>query len=298
MSHWPAPPRRADPPESAPRKKRQTLESLIARVFPRVTRATPVDDLAFVGPPPQKLQRIDAVQISVTFAWDLERAQDLAREWAAIAPVTLGGPAAGTVGGEFEPGRFLRHGYVITSRGCPNRCWFCDVWKRDGTTRELPIREGWNVLDDNLLACSYEHICNVIDMLARVRNGGSRRVQFTGGLEAARFDAWKAEAIRSVRPKQIFFAYDEPSDWEPLVRAAEKCWKVGFTRASHTVRCYVLCGWPKDSMAAAAERMRRCLSIGLTPMAMLWRNRKGEAAAEWRRFQREYARPALMHAAA
>ena len=40
-------------------------------------------------------------------------------------------------GGDFVPGRYLAPGYVITSRGCPNRCWFCSVWRREGALREF-----------------------------------------------------------------------------------------------------------------------------------------------------------------
>jgi hypothetical protein len=76
----------------------------------------------------------------------------------------------------------LKKGYVITSRGCPNRCWFCSVWRREGEViRELPVTDGWNVLDDNLLVCSENHIRAVFAMLARQR----RMPLFTGGLEAA-----------------------------------------------------------------------------------------------------------------
>ena len=48
---------------------------------------------------------------------------------------------------------YMKPGYVITSRGCPNRCWFCAVPKREGyQLRELPVTDGWIVADDNLLA--------------------------------------------------------------------------------------------------------------------------------------------------
>jgi hypothetical protein len=263
----------------------------IARVFPRRTRATPDDALAFNGPPGLFAPDVDAVHISVTFSWDLPASRALALEWERVAPVTVGGPAIGSPSAEFTPGLYLKRGYVITSRGCPNRCWFCSVWRREGrAVRELPIVEGWNVLDDNLLACSYRHICNVFDMLW----GQKRRVEFTGGLEAARFEAWTAEALRSINPKQFFFAFDTPEDWAPLARAVKLCWRAGFTKASHVVRCYVLCGWPKDTIAAAEERMRRVLSIGVMPMAMLWRDNAGRVDHAWRTFQRRWARPMIV----
>jgi hypothetical protein len=196
-------------------------------------------------------------------------------------------------GEAFTPGQYLKPGCTITSRGCPNRCWFCSVPKRDGNIRELPITEGWNVFDDNLLACSERHILSVVDMLRQQK----RRPEFTGGLEAARLTPALAEILRWARPKQLFFAYDTPDDWEPLVRGAAMCWQAGFTKASHCLRAYVLCGWPKDTMAAADARMRQVLSLGVMPMAMLWRDQRGLKNPAWRHFQNIWARPQIVASA-
>jgi len=191
----------------------------IARVFPRKTKATPVDDLVYFDEPGLWIPDVDEVHVSVTFTWDLPKAEYLAEAWSRVLPTKIGGPATGKPGGIFEPGMYLKPGYVITSRGCPNRCWFCAVWRREGNeVRELPIRDGWNVLDDNLLACTEKHIRSVFSMLKKQ----PKRAQFTGGLEAARLRDWHIELLRDLKPKQMFFAYDEPDDWEPLVEAARK----------------------------------------------------------------------------
>ena len=96
----------------------------IARVFPRKTNASPEDEYSFFDAPGMFLPEIDEVHISVAFTYDLPRAEILAKAWEHIAPVGIGGPAMGEAGGEFIPGMYLKPGYVITSRGCPNRCWF------------------------------------------------------------------------------------------------------------------------------------------------------------------------------
>ena len=259
-------------------------------MFPRRTRATPTDGLAFTEPPGLFPPDVDAVHVSVTFTWDLPHAEWLARQWEHVAPVTIGGPAAGTRGEDFTPGEHIRPGYVITSRGCPNRCWFCDAWKRDGTIRELPIRDGWNVLDDNLLACSRDHIEAVFAMLGRQ----PERAEFTGGLEAARLEDWHVNFLRGLKPKQVFFAYDEPGDWDPLVVAARMVFAAGWTPGAHRFRCYVLIGQPGDSLAAASDRLADTARLGLLPMAMLWRDKTvGQAPREWRKLQRAWARPAI-----
>jgi hypothetical protein len=262
----------------------------IARVFPRRTKATPTDELAFVGMPPTMFPpEVDEVHVSVAFTWDIPKAEKMAYQWEQIAPVRIGGPAYGVAGGEFIPGRYLREGYTITSRGCPNKCWFCSVWKREPKLIELPIHDGWNILDDNILACSESHIRAVFAMLKRQR----KKSEFTGGLEAAILKDWHIDLISDLRPKQMFFAYDTADDYEPLVVAAEKLTSCGFTR--NHLRCYVLIGYPKDNFESAENRLRKVLEIGIFPYAMLWRNTDGNMDLTWRRFQRQWSRPALIY---
>ena len=107
----------------------------------------------------------DEVHVSVTFTADKPKAEWLAKQWQDIAPVKVGGVAYGDRGDDFIPGKYIKHGYTFTSRGCPERCWFCSVWKRDPQVRLLPIQDGWNVLDDNILACPEDHFRATISML-------------------------------------------------------------------------------------------------------------------------------------
>jgi len=260
----------------------------IARVFPRRTRATPVDALAFTDTPGLFPPEVEEVHVSVTFAWDLPRAEMLAREWAHVAPVKIGGPATGQRGEEFTPGMYLKPGYTITSRGCPNRCCFCEAWRRDGDTRELPIMPGHNVLDDNLMATSMAHFEAVIEMLR-----GQRDVQFTGGLEAARMTPRHAELIRSVHPTAIFMAYDNPEDWWPLVEATRMLKEAGMPLAGHRVRAYVLAGYKGDTTLAAVSRCERVLDLGVVPCMMVLRDARGGQTRGWREVQRVWSRPAI-----
>jgi hypothetical protein len=267
---------------------------VIARVFPRRTRATPSDEYAFVGDPPLFLpDGITEVHVSVVFTWDLPEAERLSRAWSRVAPVKIGGPATGMRGEAFEPGMYVKPGYVITSRGCPNDCFFCSVPQREGrAVREYEVRDGSNLLDDNLLACSEKHIREVLQMLRRQKYG---RPMLTGGLEAARLKPWHVDALRSLRPKQMFFAYDTPDDLEPLLDAAKLFREAGYLSRSIQF-CYVLVGYSGDSFEAAEERLVTVKDIGFTPMAMLYRDGGGKAPFGWRRFQRAWARPAAIFA--
>lgn len=269
----------------------------LIRVFPRITKATPLDELARFSSP-GLFDEADEIHIDCTFTADKPKAEMLAEEWRHVAPVTVGGVAYGDPGLDFVPGRYVKHGYTFTSRGCPRRCWFCSVWKRDPTPRLLPIQDGWNILDDNLLACPESHVRAVFKMLARQE----RQIEFTGGLEARALEDYQVGLLADMRPRpNCFFAYDPGDPFETLKSAADRLIEAGFTSCSHRLRCYVLIGYPKDTFAEAEKRLTQMLSIGFTPHAMLWQPetesaQKHRPAPEWRKFQRRWARPAIIHA--
>lgn len=276
---------------------------MIARVFPRITKATPRDPLAFFDEPDLFVREwpIDEVHVSVTFTYDKPRAERLAKAWERIAPVKVGGVAYGDRGDEFVPGRYIKPGYTFTSRGCPRRCWFCSVHRRDPVVRLLPITPGWNILDDNLLACPEAHVRAVFAMLA----AQGRRVEFTGGLEARSLQDYQVELLASLKPRpNCFWAYDPGDAFETLENAARRLIDAGFTSRSHRLRCYVLIGYRMpsgrvDTFDAAEKRLNDMLRIGFTPHAMLWRpETPGEPGPsdEWHAFQRQWARPAIIHA--
>lgn len=261
----------------------------IIRVFPRRTKATPDDDLVRIGCAPTLFDEADEVHVSVTFTWDLPFAECLAKAWKGVAPIKIGGPATGERGENFEPGLYVKSGYVITSRGCNNRCWFCSVWKREGNVRELPITIGNNILDDNLLGCSEQHQRKVFAML---RN--QRGVQFTGGVEAKLLNAWHIDQLSSLNIKQLFMAYDTPDDYEPLVQAGKMLNEIGINYQTRKARAYVLCGYAKDTFEDAGKRMRQTVEAGFMPMAMLYRDYSGLRDKEWMKWQRQWVRPAII----
>lgn len=268
----------------------------LIRVFPTRTQASPNDALAYFGPP-DAFAEADEVHISVTFSADKDAAEQLAEMWRHVAPVKIGGVAYDDASLEFIPGRYIKPGYTITSRGCPRRCWFCGVWKKWPTVNPMPIHEGWNVLDDNLLAAPRPHVEAVFEMLRRQ----GRRVEFTGGLEALSLQDYQVDLLAGLRPRpSMFFAYDPGDAFETLESAAKRLLAAGFTRGSHLLRCYVLIGGPKDTLASAEARLVQMFGLGFTPMAMLWRpttksEQKWKPGPEWRPFQRRWARPAIIH---
>lgn len=273
----------------------------LARVFPARTKATPKDDLAFTEPPDLFPPEVDEVHVDCTFTYHKSRAEWLAERWQRVAPVRVGGVAYGDAGAEFVPGKYIKHGYTFTSRGCPRKCWFCSVWKRDPVPRLLPISDGWNLLDDNLLACPRGHVEAVFRMLSRVSREKKKRVEFTGGLEALALEDYQVGLLAGLKPRpNCFFAYDPGDAFETLQSAARRLLAAGFTARSHRLRCYVLIGHPKDTFGEAEKRLRAIAGIGFTPMAMLWRPetpsaQKWAPGPDWRGLQRRWARPAIIH---
>jgi len=265
----------------------------IARIFPRRTNATPNDELVFTTGPPKNLPDIDVVHISVAFTYDISRAEQLAEDWQKAGyTMKLGGPAFNNSGGDFVPGLYLKEGYVITSRGCDKSCWFCSVPRREGGLRELPITEGWNVLDDNLLACSEEHIKAVFDMLSRQ----VKRPVFSGGLDSRLLQSWHVELLRKAKTERMYFAYDTKDDFEPLIHAGRLLRSGGIIDSSgHKLKCYVLIGYPTDTIEEAEKRLQDTWLAGFWPYAMLYRNDNGETAEEWRKFQRLWTRPQIVY---
>lgn len=260
-------------------------------MFPRQTKATPDDDLVFFDAPGMFVPEIDEVHISAAFTYDMENAEWLAKQWSAVGvPVKMGGPAFNQPSGDFVPGRYVKQGYTITSRGCPNKCWFCQVPNREGGLRELEIKDGWNILDDNLLACSDDHVRKVFQMLSRQKE----KPEFTGGLEAKILKPWHAKELKRIKTKRMYFAYDTPDDYEPLLEAGKMLQEAGFTIASHNAHCYVLIGYKGDTFEKAEKRLTDTIKAGFVPYAMLYKDDYGKVDNQWKKYQREWLRPEIV----
>jgi hypothetical protein len=266
----------------------------IIRVFPRKTKASPRDELSYFGSPGLTAlceKDMDEVHVSVSFTYDKSRAEELAEQWRILGvPVKIGGPAYGQITENFIPGMYLREPYVITSVGCPNHCWFCKVPVRVGGLRELEIKDGSIVQDDNLFACSEGHIKAVFEMLGRQPD----RPRFLGGLEAKILKPWHVELLHKAKTAEMFFAYDTPDDYEPLIEAGKLLGKAGFTLKSRKAMAYVLIGYKHDTFEKAEKRLHETLKAGFIPFAMLYKDDAGREDETWRKFQRMWSRPAII----
>ena len=227
------------------------------------------------------------VRVSVTFTWDLATGYRLQKSWARFyRDVQVGGPALGDSGGEFVPGRFIKEGVTITSRGCPRRCPWCVVPQREGPIRELKIQPGHIVQDNNLLACSYRHIINVFEMLRRQKE----QAVFSGGLDARLFQPWHRDLLDTIRFKELWFAADTDASIDRLFYVSDNL----LTGISiEKKRCYVLIGHDGESIYTAEDRLQDVYRAGFLPFTQLYRGEQPKQwAADWKALQRKWSRPA------
>jgi len=257
------------------------------RVFARKTSMTPTDDLAFYDEPPLfKLPENMPVMVSVTFTWDKQRGIQLFRSWRDCGrweDVRMGGPAWDSPAYEFDPGQFVKEGVTITSRGCPKKCSFCLVSKREGKLKELEIKPGYIIQDNNLLACSQGHILEVFDMLASQRKGA----EFKGGLDIDYLKPWHVELMKRIKINELWMACDSNIGLIRLEKAVDLLADFSINKK----HCYVLIG--NTDITEAENRLETVYEMGFLPFAQLYQGITPKTyPKDWRDLARKWSRPA------
>lgn len=256
------------------------------RVFPRRTKWTPTDDLAFVGDPPLFRPPEQPVFISVAFTWDIPEAQRLQLAWKQYYhSVLIGGPALDNPGAGFEPGIFIKKGVTITSRGCLWNCPWCFVPKREGEVRELEIESGWIIQDNNLLACSKKHQEKVFEMLLEQRSP----IEFSGGLDGHFLSTWHIDWFKKLKVYQFWFACDHAESFKRLEKIAD----LMSDFPEQKKRCYVMIGWNGESLVDAEARLEKVYSMGFLPFSQPYQGETWiDYSKEWKKLNRKWSRPA------
>jgi hypothetical protein len=254
----------------------------IARVFPTKTSMSPDDQDSYFDIPGLFTPDYEEIHISVTFTWDIPKAEWLAKQWAHKGKVKIGGVA---IDGEsnlpFIAGMYLKKGISITSRGCPNRCRFCFIKQDLVEFDNFPV--GNIIQDNNILACSDRHWQLVMTMLKT-----QKAIEFKGGLETRRLTLAKVSDLKSLRIKSLWFACDSRNRIEGLINASKLL--KDFSR--NKKYCYVLIG---DDMKENEDRLVQVWKAGFMPFAQLERKKETHVySQEWKNFQRKWSRPAII----
>lgn len=247
--------------------------------------------MAFVGDPPlfRPGSEKTPVRISVTFKYHKREAERIAKGWRDFYDdVKIGGPAYGDPGGEFTPGRFLKAGCTITMRGCAKRCGWCCVPTQEGPIREMAIKPGWIVQDNNLLACSEAHVHAVFEMLRQQK----RQIFFNGGLDKHYLKPWHRELFDSIHIGELWFACDESKDFAFLERARGLLEGIPLRK----LRCYTMIGYDEESLADSERRIEKVFELGFMPFCQLYQPNELDSprqySPEWKAVQRKWSRPA------
>ena len=244
--------------------------------------------MVFFGDPPlfRPSDRKIPVYVSVTFTWHKREAERIAKSWSHFYDnVKIGGPAYDDPGGEFTPGLFLKDGCTITSRGCSKKCGWCVVPRREGAVRELPIKPGWIVQDNNLLACSDGHIRAVFDMLREQK----RRIFFNGGLDKHFLKEWHRELFDSISIGELWFACDTSNDIQALERVSKILDGIPIRKR----RCYTMIGYRDEHIIDAERRIEKVFELGFMPFCQLYQPDETQTYSDdWRKLRRKWSRPA------
>jgi len=255
-------------------------------VVPQRTSQTPTD--AHVGLPTMLISRKTLIEISCVFTKDIADCKNLKLEWEFHGyHVRLDGPAFAHPGGEFQPGRNVKKGIIHTSRGCPNQCPFCWVPGREGKIRQYNVSEGNVIQDNNLLACDHSHVKTVFQMLRKQKD-----IRFLGGLDCDLVTDWVIDELQNLRIKEIWIAYDSPSENKIIHRTISRLRDAGFNR-DH-LRCYILAGYyHTDTPEQAEDRARWTWNQGAMPFMQVY-DENPDLTKIWRRTARKWQRPAIM----
>lgn len=160
--------------------------------------------------------------------------------------------------------------YGFMSRGCPRGCSFCHVEAKEGkkSHKVAGLSEFWRgqknivLLDPNPIACPEWR-----DILQQLIDSDSW-VDFTQGVDIRLMTEEKALMIKSIKTKNIHFAWDRYEDKDSIIPKLRMFKEVtGYDFRKLTV--YVLCNFD-TTIGQDLERIYTLRDLGYNPFVMLY----------------------------
>ena len=164
---------------------------------------------------------------------------------------------------------------LFTTRGCPNKCSYCMVWRME---TEFYINLKWKdnlekinkkicvISDNNFLAAPQNHIKNVISVLNKTK----KKVIFNNGIDCRLIDEKNAKLLSTLHYIKSGFrtAFDRMTDdgyYQKAMELMNK--KMKLKGNSYT---YVLFNY-MDTPQEAYYRVKECWKYGSNPYLMQYR---------------------------
>ncbi|KKN56713.1 hypothetical protein LCGC14_0569420 [marine sediment metagenome] len=165
---------------------------------------------------------------------------------------------------------------VFTTRGCPNKCGYCMVWRMEP---EFYIEPKWKdaiskndkpiaiISDNNLLAAPIEHLRAVVQTL----NDNQKQVIFNNGIDCRLINNQNAKLLATLKYTRNGFrtAFDRMSDDGHYQQAMEMVIAAGLKVKGNSYT-YVLFNFD-DTPQEAYYRARECWKYGSNPYLMRYR---------------------------
>ena len=158
--------------------------------------------------------------------------------------------------------------YGFLTRGCPNRCPWCIVPKKEGSIRAYSDIEDWLcgrkeavIMDNNIIA--HQHGLEQLEKIARM----GIRVDINQGIEAGRITPEIACLLSRVKfSRYIRIACDTRAALPAVETAVERLKSAGIR--PYRVFCYVLVRDVEDAL----YRIERLRALGIQPFAQPFRD--------------------------
>ena len=182
--------------------------------------------------------------------------------------------------------KFKDTAFGFLTRGCPRKCEFCIVSKKEGckSYKVANLSEFWNsqkyieLLDPNLLACK-EHK----ELLYQLANSKSY-VNFTQGLDARLLNKKNIDIIKNIKVKAVHFAWDNVKDERYIVPKLQLFKeKTGWSRRKMSV--YVLTNF-NSTHEEDLHRIYTLKKLGYNPYIMIYEKEKLSQGHITKRLQR------------
>jgi len=158
--------------------------------------------------------------------------------------------------------------FVFTSRGCPNKCAYCAVWRIEP---EPWINPEWHravasekpyvmISDNNLSACPVEHIEGVVEYCIAQK----KRIIFDNGFDCKHITPSMAKLLAKAKYTRhgMRLAFDRIEEDGLFQAAVQMLLDAGIPKSQ--IMAYVLFNFT-DTLEEADYRMRECVKLGIRP---------------------------------